>query len=91
MISSPNYALFWGKHLISPFLGGTALLNLGDISQNTYVLLHNVAFLVYALLRKFSLKKAARGKFLTYSKSAQKRLYDQPYFDLPVLANQNWS
>ena len=69
MISSPNFALFWGKHLISPFLGGTTLPNLGEISQNTHVLSQNVAFLVYTLLGKFSLKKAARGKFLTYSKS----------------------
>ena len=69
MIYSPNFALFLGKHLISPFLGGTTLHNLGEISQNTYVLLQNVAFLVYAVLRKFSLKKAAYGKLLTYSKS----------------------
>ena len=49
VIYSPNFALFWGKHLISPFLVGTALPNLGEISQNTYVLSQNVAFLVYAL------------------------------------------
>ena len=57
------------KHLISPFLGGTTLPNLGEIFQNTYVLSQNVAFLVYALLGKLSLKKAACGNLLTYSKS----------------------
>ena len=57
VIYSPNFALFWGKHLISPLLGGTTLPNLGEISQKI-------------LLGKFSLKKAARGKYLTYSKSS---------------------
>ena len=54
IISSPHFPLFWGKLLISQFLGVTPLYNLGKIFQNTNVLSRN----------------AACGFFLTYSKSA---------------------
>ena len=52
MIYSPNFALFWGKHLISPFLVGTTLPNFGEIFNLFQVCLKKVDGAIAMSFRK---------------------------------------